>query len=353
MFQVNGQEDKKRRSMYHLLCNALCQEYDCSTTARLHWKTNTRTKWLRCKKNVYVMLQWNTTSWKTNDWKELHCQEPTPPIHWYPTKTHWSLKHWIYEASNKKCWNQLIDCLTHPATLKLHFQHNQKNGEWDPRPSTFMASSTCQHHQQIWIQQLWQWRWTRQQSRQCWKWRIALPPWQPPPRNQPQPQPAPPSQPAKRIYDPILWLNNPELCEMIGRSIGASWQILHLGLGASEIEAKMKYGQDKINPAIKGLTAEEASEFFKLLNNAKNTSRKDFDWIWIGNWNWKWKLINYYIPVLPGWSTHASSASTRMTCHEWFHNDELAQRILDPMTFEYFFSNRNHSTHWAFMAAYE
>jgi len=48
-------------------------------------------------------------------------------------------------------------------------------------------------------------------------------------------------------------------------------------LGASEIEAKMKYGQDKINPAIKGLTAEEASEFFKLLNNAKNTSRKDFD----------------------------------------------------------------------------
>ena len=26
----------------------------------------------------------------------------------------------------------------------------------------------------------------------------------------------PPSQPAKRIYDPKLWLNNPEMCEMIG-----------------------------------------------------------------------------------------------------------------------------------------
>jgi hypothetical protein len=30
--QVHG-EDKKRRSTYHLLCNALCQEHNCSMTA--------------------------------------------------------------------------------------------------------------------------------------------------------------------------------------------------------------------------------------------------------------------------------------------------------------------------------
>jgi curved DNA-binding protein CbpA len=46
-------------------------------------------------------------------------------------------------------------------------------------------------------------------------------------------------------------------------------------LGASEIEAKVKYRQlariyhpDKNNQAETGLTTEEASEFFKLLNNA-------------------------------------------------------------------------------------
>jgi curved DNA-binding protein CbpA len=46
-------------------------------------------------------------------------------------------------------------------------------------------------------------------------------------------------------------------------------------LGASEIEAKVKYQQlariyhpDKNNQAETGLTTEEASKFFKLLNNA-------------------------------------------------------------------------------------
>jgi len=79
------------------------------------------------------------------------------------------------------------------------------------------------------------------------------------------------------MYDPKLWLNlnNPEMCEMIRRSLGASLQILDLGLGASEIEAKMKYRQlsriyhpDKNNQATTGLTTDEATEFFKLLNNA-------------------------------------------------------------------------------------
>jgi curved DNA-binding protein CbpA len=63
--------------------------------------------------------------------------------------------------------------------------------------------------------------------------------------------------------------------EMVGRSLGPSLRILDLGLGASEIEVKLKYRQlsqiyhpDKNNPATTRLTTEEASEFFKLLNNA-------------------------------------------------------------------------------------
>ena len=38
--------------------------------------------------------------------------------------------------------------------------------------------------------------------------------------------------------------------------------------------------------------------------------------------------------------------------HRVIYNDELTQRILDPVTFEYFLA-RKHSTHYAFMAAYE
>jgi DnaJ-class molecular chaperone len=55
-----------------------------------------------------------------------------------------------------------------------------------------------------------------------------------------------------------------------------SLTILGLGLGASEIEIKVHYQQlackyhlDKNNPAVTGLTATKASDFFKLLNNAQ------------------------------------------------------------------------------------
>jgi curved DNA-binding protein CbpA len=62
---------------------------------------------------------------------------------------------------------------------------------------------------------------------------------------------------------------------MVGRSMSHSLEILGLGLGASETEIKVHYRQlartyhpDKNGPAATGLTTAEASDFFKLLNNA-------------------------------------------------------------------------------------
>ena len=64
---------------------------------------------------------------------------------------------------------------------------------------------------------------------------------------------------------------------MVGQSMSHSLKILGLGLSASETEIKVHYRQlarkyhpDKNETTITGLTAEEASEFFKLLNNANN-----------------------------------------------------------------------------------
>ncbi len=64
---------------------------------------------------------------------------------------------------------------------------------------------------------------------------------------------------------------------MVPCSMSHLLKTLGLGLGASEMEIKVhyqhlvcKYHPDKNNPAVTGLTAAEASDFFKLLNNANN-----------------------------------------------------------------------------------
>ena len=95
--------------------------------------------------------------------------------------------------------------------LKLHFQNDQKNGalylhgKLDmPTPPTKMNPTTPTMKMNN----------SNQDNAEN---EEPLPPRRPPPRNQPQPPP-PSSQPTKRIYDPKLWLNNPEMCEMIGRS---------------------------------------------------------------------------------------------------------------------------------------
>jgi curved DNA-binding protein CbpA len=70
---------------------------------------------------------------------------------------------------------------------------------------------------------------------------------------------------------------------MVGRSMFHSLTILGLGLGASEMEIKVHYRQlarkyhpDKNDTAVTGLTTSEASDFFKLLNNA-NVYLKDIE----------------------------------------------------------------------------
>ena len=62
---------------------------------------------------------------------------------------------------------------------------------------------------------------------------------------------------------------------MVGQSMSHLLEILGLGLGASETEIKVHYRQlprmyhpDKHDPAATRLTTAEASDFFKLLNNA-------------------------------------------------------------------------------------
>jgi len=62
---------------------------------------------------------------------------------------------------------------------------------------------------------------------------------------------------------------------MVGRSMSHSLKILGLRLGASEMEIKVHYRQlarkyhlDKNDTVLTGLTTAEASDVFKLLNNA-------------------------------------------------------------------------------------
>jgi DnaJ-class molecular chaperone len=79
------------------------------------------------------------------------------------------------------------------------------------------------------------------------------------------------------VFDPKQWLNDPVLANKAGRSMSYALKLLGLGLGASEMEMKMRYSRqlareyhpDKNNHEVTGLTAAEASDFFKLLNNAK------------------------------------------------------------------------------------
>ena len=73
-------------------------------------------------------------------------------------------------------------------------------------------------------------------------------------------------------------LNDPEMCEMVGRSLGPSLQILHLGLGASEIEAKGEYIiQTRITKLRQDLQQKKHPNSLNYLTMRTNTSRKECD----------------------------------------------------------------------------
>ena len=63
---------------------------------------------------------------------------------------------------------------------------------------------------------------------------------------------------------------------MVGRSLEHSFKVLGLGLGATETEVKVAYRAlariyhpDKHDPMRTGMTQAEASEYFKIINNAQ------------------------------------------------------------------------------------
>ena len=104
---------------------------------------------------------------------------------------------------------------------------------------------------------------------------TTLPRRRPPPRQSQQSQPAEQPTTTPPVFDPKEWLNDPVLADKAGRSLTYALKLLGLGLGASEIEVKVRYRQlareyhpDKNNQEVTGLTTTEATDFFKLLNNA-------------------------------------------------------------------------------------
>jgi hypothetical protein len=195
-----------------------------------------------------------------------------------PTVTidpHGSLRSWINEAMNEQYWTQLVYRLMHPTNPLP-----ERPDEWGPIPSWHArrAASQARNNNNTPSDN----EGTNDHTHES----QPPPPQPPPPSPRPGPLPQPHHQPQihpnaqeqSPPYDPKRWLNNPVFCSMVGRSMSHSLKILGLGLGASETEIKVHYRQlthkyhpDKNNSTtITGLSAEEASEFFKPLNNAND-----------------------------------------------------------------------------------
>jgi len=164
-----------------------------------------------------------------------------------------SIKHWNHEASNKEYdWNQLIKRLTHPETPLP-----ERPEEWGPLPSWQARHANTINEDEPNNSDDEDEHDNNQDNAES---REPLPPRQPPSSN----QPPPPSQPAQRIYDPKLWLNNPKMCEMVGRNLGASFTNPWPRIGCiwnrsqSEIPTTCAqiYHPDKNNQATTGLTTE-------------------------------------------------------------------------------------------------
>ena len=172
-----------------------------------------------------------------------------------------SMKEWINEVMDEEYWNQLVECLT------------DKFAELPERPET----------------------WTRRRrSPRGHEGSRREPPFPPtPPRRQRQSEeesPSPPSPPRRRrrVPPPQRPAGNNNSNnerdwdpEQVGRSMYDSFKILGLGLGATETDVKVAYRTlsriyhpDEHDSSRTGMTNEEASEHFKLINNANQYLRE-------------------------------------------------------------------------------
>ena len=121
------------------------------------------------------MLQWNTTSWKTtNDWKELHCQEPTPPIQRY-TKAHQSL--WISQLfldTQSVKWTVLVLEPTNQTTYpSSKTPLPERPEEWGPLPSWQAQHANTTHKDKSDNSNDKDEHGNNEDNAESWKWRTA------------------------------------------------------------------------------------------------------------------------------------------------------------------------------------
>jgi hypothetical protein len=155
-----------------------------------------------------------------------------------------SVKDWYKEATHESYWKALVRCL-----LDKQAPLPPRPTEWPPprqhSPRGHPSEDNSPND------------------------RTESPPIPSLPRQRPPPPPPPPrhshSHP-RTDYDP----------EMVGRTLDHSFKALGLGLGATETEVKVAYlalariyHPDKYDPIRTGMTKEEASEYFKIINNAQ------------------------------------------------------------------------------------
>ena len=167
-----------------------------------------------------------------------------------------TVKNWIKEASHKEYWNQLVACLLDPT------QEIPKYPAKFPRPRR-----SPRNHES-----------TNGNNHRRGNFDSSPPPGGRDSNN------APPSPPRRRRVPPPRReqqqrrenQNRDYIPENVGNVLYDSLKILGLGLGASESEVKVKYRQlsriyhpDKHDSEKTGISDNEASEFFKLINNAQ------------------------------------------------------------------------------------
>jgi hypothetical protein len=166
-----------------------------------------------------------------------------------------SLKDWINEASHEKYWCKLTACLLN------------KDAEIPKRPAEWPRQRRSPRNHDGAGQQPFQDSPPRRRRNE----RESNPPPSPPRRSRVPPPRRPANNERERDYIP----------ENVGRTLYGSFKILGLGLGATETEVKLKYRAlsriyhpDKHDSSKTGKTDEEASDFFKMINNAQSYLRE-------------------------------------------------------------------------------